>query len=342
MAVAEAFVAWQSTPAGSRHAPLLLDVDEDPSGPRLELRFGSVAVTIMVPAEEGATFFLDCDNGDSIAEEWMSDINSYFAEKPDAALKDLLDFMAKTLPSKLVSGNGCADDEEEAIDEPEVDEVAIQDIDVLSEERQAKRQALVEERQWEKKVEASLGHSQSSRQASQTLMREMVALQKLKDAGKSAAIQIELVGDSLYHWRVVLPAEGFPDDCVLKNDLIEFARRSTRGGDSSGGADTKKAGVLFDVVFPAAFPFSPPFIRVVYPRFQFHTGHVTVGGSICMELLTDHGWLPTYSIESVFVQIRSEMCEGGGRIDFNNMNDYTEVEAKQAFERVARQHGWLK
>merc|ERR1719421_1563443 len=173
-------------------------------------------------------------------------------------------------------------------------------------------------------------------------MREMVALQRLKDAGKSAAIQIEMVGDSLYHWKVTLPAEGFPDDSTLKRELLEFARRSTHSGDSSGGHSTKKAGVLFDVIFPAAFPFTPPFIRVVYPRFQFHTGHVTVGGSICMELLTDHGWLPTYSIESVFVQIRSEICEGGGRIDFANMQDYSEAEAKQAFERVARQHGWIK
>merc|ERR1711970_1697944 len=105
------------------------------------------AVTIMVPAEEGATFFLDCDGGDMSTEEWVSDINSYFAEKPKAPLKDVLDFMAKTLPSKLRStGASSLDEEEPAIlDEPEVDEVAIQDIDVLSEERQAKRQALLEE-----------------------------------------------------------------------------------------------------------------------------------------------------------------------------------------------------
>jgi len=348
MAVATAFKEWRSTPAGSELGPLLRlgEVDEDPSGPRLEVKFGPMVVTVMVPAEEGATFFLDCDGGDVVAEEWISDINSYFAEKPLAPLKDLLDFMAKTLPSKLRKSNAPSGSMEEddgmIIDEPEVDEVAIQDMDVSSEDRQAKRQALVEESEWEKKVELSLGGQQSSRQASQTLMREMVALQRLKDAGKPAAIQIEMVDDSLYHWRVTLPAEGFPDDSGLKKELEEFARRSTHGGDSSGGTSTKKAGVLFDVVFPPSFPFAPPFIRVVYPRFQFHTGHVTIGGSICMELLTEAGWLPTYSIESVFVQIRSEITEGGGRIDFNNMNDYSETEAKQAFERVARQHGWIK
>merc|ERR1719379_2781174 len=98
-----------------------------------------------------------------------------------------------------------------------------------------------------------------------------------------------------------------------------------------------------DVAFPPDFPFSPPFIRILRPRFQFHTGHVTVGGSICMELLTPAGWLPSYSLENVFVQIRSEMTEGGGRVDFQQGDrDYPEAEARDAFQRVARQHGWLK
>lgn len=343
MAVSDAFEAWRSSSTSTKlaHILKLLDIDEDPSGPRLEIKVASVAVTIMVPAEEDATFFVDSESGTADVEEWVSDINSYFAEKPTAKLKELLDFMAKTLPAKFENASG-GDDDEEMADEPEVDELAIQDIDVHSEEWQAKRQAFAEEQQIERRVEQSLSHSQSSRQASQTLMREMVALQRLKDEGKSDIIQIELVDDSLYHWRVFMPAEGFPDKSDLKKDLLEFARRSTDGGDSSGGAGTKKAGVLFDVVFPGAFPFSPPFIRVVYPRFQFHTGHVTVGGSICMELLTEVGWLPTYSIESVFVQIRTEICEGGGRIDFANAQDYSEAEAMQAFERVARQHGWIK
>lgn len=352
MAVAKLFEDWlQSSPLSAELGELVQrgSIDEDESGPRLEVSFGRVDVQIMLPAEEDACFFLDSDSGDSAAEEWICDVNSYFADRPKAPLKDLLDFMAKTLPAKLrvgrcgtaESGDPACDDDDSLL--PGVDEAAISSMeDVDSEERQAKRQALIEERHWEQKVQQSLDLQNSSRQASQTLMREMVALQRMKDDGKSSIIQIEMVQDSLYHWRVTLPAEGFPEDSALKRDLFEFSRRSMHGGDSSGGAGTKKAGVLFDVLFPSAFPFSPPFIRVIYPRFQFHTGHVTIGGSICMELLTATGWLPTYSIESVFVQIRNEIIEGGGRIDFSNNNDYTEAEARQAFERVARQHGWLK
>ena len=63
---------------------------------------------------------------------------------------------------------------------------------------------------------------------------------------------------------------------------------------------------------------SPPFFRVVWPRFRYQTGHVTVGGSICMESLTNSGWSSARSIESYFVEILSLLNEGKARIDFGN------------------------
>src|SRR5690606_31809485 len=104
--------------------------------------------------------------------------------------------------------------------------------------------------------------------------------------------------------------------------------------------------VELEMIFQANYPFSPPFLRVVYPRylrlslnrapwfykklhvahrFQFRTGHVTIGGSICMELLTPSGWRPTNDIESVIIQIRSEMIAGAARIDFRTDIPYSEV-----------------
>jgi len=61
-----------------------------------------------------------------------------------------------------------------------------------------------------------------------------------------------------------------------------------------------------------------------------------------MELLTTSGWTPINDIENILVQIRSEIIAGGARLDLGNMSDYSEVEAQQAFFRVARQHGWEK
>jgi len=135
----------------------------------------------------------------------------------------------------------------------------------------------------------------------------------------------EPLNDNLYHWQVKL--FGF-EDGPLKSDLKTLKGKS--------GIDF----VMLEMKFPASYPFSPPFIRVVKPRFLFHTGHVTIGGSICMELLTKSGWSPGNDIESILIQIRSEMISGGASIDFQNTREYTEEEAKQAFDRVAKQHGW--
>jgi ubiquitin-conjugating enzyme E2 Q len=89
------------------------------------------------------------------------------------------------------------------------------------------------------------------------------------------------------------------------------------------------------------FPFAPPFVRVVSPVFAFHTGHITIGGSICMEILTNSGWSCAIAMESVFVSIRAEIASGGARLDLGRFRDaYSESEARAAFKRVAMAHGW--
>uniref|UniRef100_A0A6C0E8J8 UBC core domain-containing protein n=1 Tax=viral metagenome TaxID=1070528 RepID=A0A6C0E8J8_9ZZZZ len=94
--------------------------------------------------------------------------------------------------------------------------------------------------------------------------------------------------------------------------------------------------------FNENYPFEPPFIRVVYPRFNFKTGHVTIGGSICMELLTNQGWDPTTSISTVVTYVKSAILEGDGRIDHvNYKNKYNIYEARQAYDRMLKTHGWI-
>jgi len=123
---------------------------------------------------------------------------------------------------------------------------------------------------------------------------------------------------------------GFEKKSDLGKDLAEY---------------NKLRGIEFvqlEMRFPAEYPWKPPFIYVKHPRFQFRTGHVTIGGSICMELLTSSGWSPANDIENILIQIRSEIIAGGARLDLRNLTPYSEEEAKQAFVRVARQHGWEK
>jgi len=40
--------------------------------------------------------------------------------------------------------------------------------------------------------------------------------------------------------------------------------------------------------------------------------------------------------------IRNLLVEGYALIDMSNLNEYTEAEAREAFNRVAMQHGWIK
>jgi len=130
--------------------------------------------------------------------------------------------------------------------------------------------------------------------------------------------------ENLYHWIVKLRFS----DCQLAKDLQQAHKQY--------GIDY----VELEMRFSKDYPYQPPFVRVVRPRFVFHTGHVTVGGSICMELLTNSGWASTNDIESILIQIRAEMQMGGARIQFGAHADYSEHEAWDAFYRAAKGHGW--
>jgi ubiquitin-protein ligase len=100
--------------------------------------------------------------------------------------------------------------------------------------------------------------------------------------------------------------------------------------------------IELEVRFTDKFPFNPPFIRIVRPRFEYMTGHVTLGGSICIELLTQQGWNPTFALENILIQIKSIIMEGGGRIDHKRWNQpYSYEEATDSYKRMMLSHGWI-
>jgi ubiquitin-protein ligase len=100
--------------------------------------------------------------------------------------------------------------------------------------------------------------------------------------------------------------------------------------------------IEMEAMFPAAYPFAPPFIRVVKPRFKHLTGHVTREGALCMQILTDKYWDPACAMESLLITIKSEMLAGGGEIDPVNYHiPYSEESARRSFDMVAKSHGWM-
>ena len=69
----------------------------------------------------------------------------------------------------------------------------------------------------------------------------------------------------------------------------------------------------FDCFTPAQdYPAQPFFLRVVTPRCVWYTGHVTAGGSICIEALTlsggPNGWTSALCVESVLNLVITNMC----------------------------------
>ncbi|KAH4006196.1 hypothetical protein HBI56_097650 [Parastagonospora nodorum] len=114
--------------------------------------------------------------------------------------------------------------------------------------------------------------------------------------------------------------------------------------------DMKKANiksVVLELRFGKDYPMSPPFVRVIRPRFlgfaQGGGGHVTAGGAMCMELLTNDGWSAASSIESVLLQVRmaiSSLDPKPARLENHGRVDYGVGEAVEAYMRACAVHGW--
>lgn len=123
--------------------------------------------------------------------------------------------------------------------------------------------------------------------------------------------------------------------------------------------DMKKAGftsIVLEIRFGKDFPMSPPFVRVIRPRFLPFTqgggGHVTGGGAMCMELLTNSGWSAVSSIEGVLLQVRLAIqnlepkparllyASQGAAVYRGAQQDYSTGEAMEAYKRACMTHGW--
>ncbi|KAI9648683.1 hypothetical protein NHQ30_003321 [Ciborinia camelliae] len=142
----------------------------------------------------------------------------------------------------------------------------------------------------------------------------------------------EKLVDNIYQWIVEL--HSFEPTLPLAKDLKESGQTS----------------VVIEIRFGKEYPHSPPFVRVVKPRFlPFMSGgggHVTAGGALCMELLTNSGWSAVSSIESVLLQVRLALMSTDpkpARLEHRGkeqQREYGTQEAMSAFIRACNIHGW--
>jgi len=150
----------------------------------------------------------------------------------------------------------------------------------------------------------SLGLYQRSETASVTasdrLLKELRAVYK-SEAVKQGKMTVEPIEDNIYELKVVM--YSFDPDSTLAKDLETVS-------DEKG----EQIGVELRFHFSADYPFDPPFVRVVSP--VLIGGYVFAGGAICMELLTKDGWSPSYTIETVCLQLSATIVRGKGRVFF--------------------------
>ena len=172
--------------------------------------------------------------------------------------------------------------------------------------------------------------SYATPRATKTLQRELsetLQIQENSPPGLGWYIDPNHI-NNVYQWIVEL--HSFEDHLPLAKDMRNKGLTS----------------IVLEIRFGKDFPISPPFIRVIRPRFLGFMagggGHVTAGGALCMELLTNSGWSAASRIESVLLQVRlaiSSTDPRPARLDPGPAREYGVTEAVEAFVRACNTHG---
>lgn len=168
-------------------------------------------------------------------------------------------------------------------------------------------------------------------------MKELQNLQKIQDSTPTAELgwYIDTAKiDNAYQWIVELHSFHTFEEKGKKLPLAEDMKKR------------KITSVVLEVNFNKDFPFTPPYVRVIRPRFlslmQGGGGHIVMGGAMCMELLTNSGWSSVLSMEGVLMQVRLAIAsEPYARLDTSaGGGDYGTMEAAGGYLRACQTHGW--
>lgn len=169
------------------------------------------------------------------------------------------------------------------------------------------------------------------------LMKELLSLQKIQSSTPTAHlgwyIDTEKI-ENVYQWIVELHSFHTFEDKGKKLPLAEDMKKR------------KITSIVLEVNFNKDFPFTPPYVRVIRPRFlslmQGGGGHVVMGGAMCMELLTNTGWSSVSTMESVLLQVRMAIAsEPYARLEPGQTGgDYGTMEAADGYLRACQTHGW--
>lgn len=167
--------------------------------------------------------------------------------------------------------------------------------------------------------------------ATKALQRELNSTMKVQESQPAHELGWYISRDlisNMYQWIVEL--HSFDAKLPIAKDLKSKDLKS----------------VIMEMRFGKDYPMSPPFVRIIRPRFLSFMagggGHVTAGGALCMELLTNSGWSAVSNMESVLLQVRLALSSTEpkpARLEPGPVRDYGVGEAIQAYIRACHTHG---
>lgn len=144
--------------------------------------------------------------------------------------------------------------------------------------------------------------------------------------------------EKLSVWGVTIPSIAYKESFPTLFEELEEHKLVHQTTDS---------GIALELQFPYTFPTDPPMVRVLRPRFQYMTGHVTIGGSLCAQFLTSSGWTSKMPMDLLLLSVRNLFIDGKAQVAIHpSMHhpmprlDYTNEEAVVAFKRAVETHGW--
>lgn len=277
--------AWKSEPK-----PISIGkLNEEETTLELKVGKGKHPCTLTYPEDypRSGGFFLFCANNDDKHQQMAEGIND-FADSGTRTVVQILDKMVEILTELDIGDEPyqAQDDEPQFLDSGEE---AAPDLGPETNEWGEEKPKQKEWTEADQQMSQMKFVQQTSDSATLRLMADLKSLLKAKPAesGFSAAPQKRGNLDDLYTWEVKL----FGFDGPIAEDMVKYKKKS--------GKDY----IMLLLRFSKDYPYKPPFVRVVEPVFQFRTGHVTLGGAICMELLTNTGWKPFNDIEQIIIQV---------------------------------------
>lgn len=181
--------------------------------------------------------------------------------------------------------------------------------------------SLIREKQ-EKEEREKEKEKNLSNKALKRLNRDLKILKKIENSSNND-FSVNLTDEnSLYKWKITLHSisEGTNLDKEFKKNP-DLERK-----------------VVFEFTFPQSFPFKPPNVRVIYPRFTPGKSYILKGGAICINTFTPKFWSPIFSIETCLYSVISLLNQDNLPNEIVSGVEYTKKEGEESLMKIRLYH----